>query len=948
MLKKALAVLTAALMLLSPAFAAGQGRIDLLQKLNVINGYTDGSLRLENPVTRAEFTKMAVAISPYRDQVASNISVSPFVDVTHKHWAAPYIHLAVTNKLVAGYKDATFRPDNNVTYEEVITVALRILGYTDDEFQASWPYGQLGVAQNIGLTDGFSAEIGYPMTRGDVARIFYNLLTTSKKGSQTDYIETLNYKITEDVILIATADEDSSVGAGKIYTSAGTYRIEPSFDTSLTGQKGDILTDGDRLILFLPAYGSGEAYNVYSVFGEDIVLFKDGEISGFKLDNQTTLYYKTTKSTVRELIPKINPGDMMVIFWDQSSTVDYAMLKSGNILGPVTISDATPLSSLSIGENPSVIRDGAPSSLSVIQKYDVVYYTGELNTLWVYSKKITGVFEKALPSREQVSQITVSGVTYNLSTIEAVTAMGTGGWAKINDTVTLLLGRDGSVVDVISPNEADVERYVVYSVVGSNVIVYRNGNMFALDVDKDTAAYLGSRQYTLRDILGELEIGYTISLVRNADKSVDYVTIDRSSIDGPFTVRNANWASDYGIDPGAVIIRDGAKASADGINTYDIIYYSKPLKAVWAYSRKVTGIYEAASPNKDTPQTITLSGVSYKIEGVEAYNALSSGGNISFGDTITLLLGKNGDIADVLSLQAAAQSNVVGYVIDTGIKEFVNNSGNAYTSHYIKIVQTDGQKYEYTTASSYESYKNQIVKVSFVGGKARPQTVKKSADNIYGKYDHYEKRLGEYLVSSNIQILDVSTTSPNETGVCAPVYSQRLNGANLSQGNILYYETDSQGAIEKLVLNDFTGDIYSYGIVKHAENNISGMSISGTYTYILDGATSVVRTQGSSYSVYSGSPVKISISGGQVLSMQNLTAKSGAVSNLTASSITIDETTYTISDKVSVYLKTSTNDYLIVPIGDIVAAPSSYSIKAYVDKGPTYGGRVRVIVVSKK
>lgn len=947
MTKKVLAVLAAALILFSPAFAAGQSRIDLLQKLNVINGYTDGSLRLENPVTRAEFTKMAVAISPYRDQAASNILVSPFVDVTHKHWAAPYIHLAVTNKLVTGYKDATFRPDSNVTYEEVITVALRILGYTDDEFQASWPYGQLGVAQNIGLTDGFSAYIGYPMTRGDVAHIFCNLLTTPKKGSQADYIETLNYKITEDVILIATADEDSSVGAGKIYTSAGTFRIDSSFDTSLTSQKGDIVTDGDRLVLFSPAYGSGEAYNVYSVFGEDIVLYKDGEISNFKIDNQTTLYYETMKSTVRELIPKINPGDMIVIYRDQSGTVDYAMLRSGNLLGPVTISDSTPLSSLPIGENPSVIRDGASSSLPAIQKYDVVYYSRELNTLWVYSKKITGVFEKALPSREQVSQIVVSGVTYNLSTIEAVTVMGTGGWAKINDTVTLLLGRDGSVVDVISPNEADIERYVVYSVVGSNVIVYKSGNMLALDVDKDTTAYLGSRQYALRDVLGELEIGYTISLVRNADKSVDYMTIDRSSIDGPFTVRNAGWASAYGIDPDAVIIRDGAKSSADGINTYDIIYYSKALKTVWAYSRKVTGVYEAASPNKDTPQTITLSGMNYKIEGVEAYNALSSGGNIIFGDTITLLLGKNGDIADVLSPQAAAQSSVVGYVIDTGIKEFVNYSGNTYTSHYIKIVQTDGKTYEYTTASSYELCKNQIVKVSFAGGKARPQTVRKSSD-IYGKYDHYGKKLGQYPVSSNIQIIDVSTTNPDEAGVCAPVYSQRLDGTNLLSGNILYYETDSQGAIEKLVLNDFTGDIYSYGIVTHAENNTSGMSISGAYTYMIDGITHSLKTQGSYFTVYSGSPVKIIMSGGQALSMTKLSEISGAVSNITESSVTVGKTTYPISDKVSVYLKTSTYDYLIVPIGDIVASPSSYSVKAYVDKEPANGGRVRVIVVMKK
>lgn len=96
----------------------------LLSELNVMVGDGEDNYRLDDNVSRAEFTKLAISISKSKNTVAAGTKVSPFSDVTYKHWSAPYVRAAVTAGIVEGYIDATFRPDNTVSYEEALTMLL--------------------------------------------------------------------------------------------------------------------------------------------------------------------------------------------------------------------------------------------------------------------------------------------------------------------------------------------------------------------------------------------------------------------------------------------------------------------------------------------------------------------------------------------------------------------------------------------------------------------------------------------------------------------------------------------------------------------------------------------------------------------------------------------------------------------------------------------------------
>ena len=100
--------LALALPLLPSSLAAPAGVDDMAQvlsALDIMTGNENGDLMLSRRVTRAEFTKLIIAASPLGENVGATTSVSPYPDVPHTHWCAPYVEAAVAAGYVNGYLD---------------------------------------------------------------------------------------------------------------------------------------------------------------------------------------------------------------------------------------------------------------------------------------------------------------------------------------------------------------------------------------------------------------------------------------------------------------------------------------------------------------------------------------------------------------------------------------------------------------------------------------------------------------------------------------------------------------------------------------------------------------------------------------------------------------------------------------------------------------------------
>ncbi len=153
--------------------------VTVLNKLSVINGYNDGTFKPNNNVTRAEFTAMLLRTRGMGTLGSTSLENPPFPDVVDPSvsWAIGNIRTARDLKIVNGYDDGTFKPNNTVKYEEAVKMIVCALGYGEMGTEgAAWYTKYLQSAIQLKFVDGVGGQIGVPATRAVIALMLYNCL----------------------------------------------------------------------------------------------------------------------------------------------------------------------------------------------------------------------------------------------------------------------------------------------------------------------------------------------------------------------------------------------------------------------------------------------------------------------------------------------------------------------------------------------------------------------------------------------------------------------------------------------------------------------------------------------------------------------------------------------------------------------------------------------------
>ena len=598
-----------------PAHAANEATAaEVLAVLGIMNGDENGDMNLSSPVTRAEFAKMLVCASQYKDSAAGASNSSPFRDVPYTHWAAGYIKVAVQQGWVTGYLDGTYRPENTITLEEAVSASVKLLGYTNSDFSGTYPQGQLALYRSLGMDQNVTAAQGTKLTRENCMYLVYNLLNAKTKNTGQTYAETLGHAV----------------------------------DTA----------------------------------------------------------------------------------------------------------------------------------------------TGE----------------------------------------------------------------------------------------------------------------------------------------------IDYVSLLNDQMDGPVLTKTAFSAATLGFTP-RTVYRNGAAASAGDIAAYDVLYYSESLSTVWAYSSRVTGTYEKASPSIASPTSVTVAGSAYSVSG-EALRALSAAGELNVGDTVTLLLGRDGTAVFALKSDELSQT-VYGVVTAKGTTSYTSVSGGVSTAETVTLTATDGASYTYKSGRTDLALGDLVT----VGASADASAVARlSKKRVSGTVSAESMTLGKYSLASDVRILDAAD------GTAVRIYPARLDGAHLEEEDVLFYRTDSAGRITDLILNDYTSDGLSYGIMTDVRETDDGLSLSGSYTYLIGGQESSFSMQSGKLSA-KGGPSAFRLDGGQLASVKSLTQVKDLAAVTETQVIAGDGTVYTLSEQADVYVYEDFT-YLYSNLQEVRGG--AYNLRAYYDREDSAGGRVRIIIATPK
>ena len=97
--------------------------VSTLTNAGILNGYPDGNFAPNGNITRAEFAAMAVRFFTDEEE---DVKGDSFPDIAD-HWANYEINLAYAKDIIEGYPDGTFKPDQEITRAEAVTIVNRVL-----------------------------------------------------------------------------------------------------------------------------------------------------------------------------------------------------------------------------------------------------------------------------------------------------------------------------------------------------------------------------------------------------------------------------------------------------------------------------------------------------------------------------------------------------------------------------------------------------------------------------------------------------------------------------------------------------------------------------------------------------------------------------------------------------------------------------------------------------
>ncbi len=489
---------------------------------------------------------------------------------------------------------------------------------------------------------------------------------------------------------------------------------------------------------------------------------------------------------------------------------------------------------------------------------------------------------------------------------------------------TLVLDENERILTFIPGNTGIVRKFTV-STAGADYVKASDGTRYP--VPGTTTVYRADGKTTFSAVWMDISAGSEVTLYYSAAGKLEIAFIRAGSYGNvmvaKYAVSGNPFAALVGSTTGYTIYKNGAPALLSDIKQYDVASYNSASKILSIWDTKLTGVIENASPNIESATEIKLLG--------HTFNVLPTGAadlaQFKIGSNVTLLLTADNAVAGVVTVQEA-RGDAVG--IATGV-----SSGSATVKLLSGItVSGNPELGEYTagllvgqlvTVNSYSI--GRIIVTRYYGSE------------IPGDFDIPGMKLGDKTVSPAVRVFE---TVGN--GYLTEISLDDIRISVVPREKIKSVMTDYAGRVSLIVLNDVTGDRYTYGLLEYkAPSDTSGMSVSNPTVTITNSGKG--KTIGE---VIIGGEYKSDVAAGLAAGVDGKAAgivMLTAIENVPRSafsggSVTLGNLVIPVAEDVECYNETTG---LWFDSLDEARAFSSV-LTVYYDRDPSQGGEIRMVV----
>lgn len=388
------------------------------------------------------------------------------------------------------------------------------------------------------------------------------------------------------------------------------------------------------------------------------------------------------------------------------------------------------------------------------------------------------------------------------------------------------------------------------------------------------------------------------------------------------------------------IYKNGVPASLTDVKPYDVGTFDGNADILNLSDRKLTGVYENATPSAVSPSKITVMGETFDVLDCALKDLI----NFKLGDKLTLLLDGNNNVAGVVSPEAVSGEVFGVATIQATPHTQVDDKGNVVRTWHtfeatVELSTGKTVKGEVSsTVPAAQRAPGQLVSItSFESGQLRLTPVTSPA--APGAWRPLDGKLGSLNVSPQAAVYDRVGSGP-----LVKVTVSQVTAPSIAASKITYFHTDSHGSVDVIILNDATGDGYTYGLADFDKDTASnpilkvsngGEGFSAVTNYSSEGLDGAFIGAAPTLSSAGGSPRLDSTVTLRSLQRVRRTA-------FTEDSITVNGVTYPLSSSIDDCCYNAKAKTWFSSLDEALAYASSLTV--YYDRLPDQGGKIRLVV----
>lgn len=408
---------------------------------------------------------------------------------------------------------------------------------------------------------------------------------------------------------------------------------------------------------------------------------------------------------------------------------------------------------------------------------------------------------------------------------------------------------------------------------------------------------------------------------------------------------------------GKTIDREGKYISPAQIESEDVVY---EVTDIWnnnpyvvIYANSVSGEVTAILPNKVSPQSIEIDGVSHPLSDDFPMEKIIGQGGLQVDQNAKVLLDSNGQVVDII-LHGDSENRDFVLVLNAYDRESTEIEDYGKNLHYVSLLHADGSKKTYLTETNEINLKGKIARYEIIktGKKHDDYDTVKLIDLKYDKasasrIDKENRMLDNSTVTNDVVIFNMIDNIYGTDSIASVLKWSDLPNGYLQSGKVLYLrKTGDFQDVDVIYFNNILDQGVAYGLVTNVTSTFSPMTgTTHSATIKINGNDYIYTYKEEGH--YVGQVLRVKFNGASITGVDHAVtpAVTGSmVDAVDSSRIRMRGVTYSYKSDISI-LKYDGEKWTKTGTSEIIKGDNRRQISIYLDKPINYGGKVVLITI---